>query len=111
MRDPHVRCFAVSTESTHWRPALLSTGLSRCLTLLGHMAQSGCHYGAHSLRIGAHTVQVLLGIPLEARLARFGWGPHSESMARLYFDRTISLCPASTWMFRPAPAPIVSSAS
>jgi hypothetical protein len=111
LRGQHIRFFALPSETIHWRPAFLSAGLSRCLASVGHRAPTGCHYGAHSLRIGAHTVQVLLGIPLEARLARFGWGPRSEPMARLYFDRTIRLCPAGTWAFRASPEPPVSSAS
>lgn len=43
----------------------------RMLHLVRHVAPAGCRHGAHSLRIGAHTVQVPLGIPLEACMARF----------------------------------------
>jgi hypothetical protein len=67
----HIRFLALPSEATHWRPSLLSAGLSRCLASARYCALTCCHYGAHSLRIGAHTVQVLIGIPLQTRLARF----------------------------------------
>lgn len=106
LRPVHTRYFALRGEPASWRPALLFNALMSSLRRVGHCAPPGCHYGAHSLRIGAHTVQVLLGLPLEARMARFGWGPHSESMTRLYFDRTIRLDDAAIWFFgglRPPP--------
>jgi hypothetical protein len=56
-------------------------------------------YTSHSLRIGAHTEQVLLGIPLPVRLARFGWAAGSDEMASLYFDRTLKTSAASHWYF------------
>ena len=31
-------------------------------------------FTSHSLRIGSHTEQMLIVVPLEVRLARFGWG-------------------------------------
>lgn len=53
---------------------------------------------SHSLRIGAHTEQVLLGIPLEVRKARFGWSARSP-MESVYLDRDLSTSPASSWFF------------
>lgn len=53
---------------------------------------------SHSLRIGAHTEQVLLGVPLEVRKSRFGWAPNSP-MEAVYFDRSIRLSTASGWFF------------
>jgi hypothetical protein len=99
MRCSHGRFVALPSETTHWHPAFLSSGLSRCLEAVQHNAPAGCHYGAHSLRTGALTVQVLLGIQLEARLALFGWGQRSEATTRLYFDLTMRWCPAGTWFF------------
>jgi integrase len=55
-------------------------------------------FTSHSLRIGAHTEQVLLGVPLEVRKARFGWA-HNSAMECIYFDRSIRLSTASTWFF------------
>lgn len=46
-------------------------------------------YTSHYIRIVAHTEKVLSGIPLQARLAGFGWGADSPSMAALDFDRTV----------------------
>jgi hypothetical protein len=56
-------------------------------------------YTSHSLRIGSHTEQVLLNVPLPVRLARFGWAAASEEMASLYFDRTLKTSPSSHWIF------------
>ena len=53
---------------------------------------------SHSLRIGAHTEQVLLGVPLEVRKSRSGWAPNSP-MEAVYFNRSIRLSPASGWFF------------
>jgi hypothetical protein len=45
-----------------------------------------------------------LGIPIEVRKARFGWGPDSDDMTFLYFDRQMCLSPASCWVFGPSVA-------
>jgi hypothetical protein len=76
------RAAALLTEYGILDPTIDKKGSKRryYVEYRGVATPAGCHYGAHSLRICAHTVLVLLGIPLEARLARFGWGPHSESM-------------------------------
>ena len=73
----------MSENAASWRAGPLYDALLRVLHRVIHTAPARYHYGAHSLRISAHTVQVLLGIPLEVRMARFGWGPHSEPMAKL----------------------------
>lgn len=54
---------------------------------------------SHSLRIGAHTEQILVDIRLEVCLARFVWGPNSQDMSSLYFDRTIKPTAASYRFF------------
>jgi hypothetical protein len=82
----------------------LSLSLSRCLASLGVVAPRGGKYTSHSLRVGAHTEQVLLGWPLEVRLARFGWKHSSQEMASLYFDRTIRSTAASAWFFGAPPS-------
>lgn len=58
-------------------------------------------YTTHSIRIGARTEQVLLGLSLEVR---FGWGADSSSMAVLYFDRTVQLTATSCWFFGAKPS-------
>lgn len=77
----------------------LSRAMQRVLALVGAEAPPNAKYTSHSLRIGAHTEQVLIGIPYEARLARFGWKHTSGDMAALYFDRTIRTTTASYWFF------------
>lgn len=59
-------------------PPLTSDGLTQVLrsAVLRHGGDA-LHLSSHSLRIGAHTEQVMLGIPLEIRKARFGWAPNS----------------------------------
>lgn len=95
----HSRFFALPRDPEDWPEQQLLHCMERCLAAVACHPPQGCKYGAHSLRIGAHTTQVLLGIPFEARMARFGWGPHSDAMSRLYFDRTIRLTPAAVWLF------------
>ena len=53
---------------------------------------------SHSVRIGSHTVMMLLGYPLEVRLARFEWKETSLEMAAVYFDRTLSSSASSLWV-------------
>ena len=77
----------------------LTRALQRCLASLELEAPQDGKYTSHSIRIGAHTEQVLLGIPLPVRMSRFGWGKSSEEMATLYFDRTIRTSGASVWFF------------
>lgn len=101
-RGTHVRFFALDGEQVEARSGGLTRALVSCLSKLQQRAPHGGKYTSHSLRIGAHTEQVLLGIPLEVRLSRFGWGPRSEEMAALYFDRTIRVTAASFWLFGPA---------
>ena len=90
-RGRHRRFFALPDEQMAWSPGAMNRALRNCLKVSGIPPPSYGIYSSHSLRIGAHTEQVLLGIPLEVRLARFGWGPNSQEMANLYFDRTIQI--------------------
>lgn len=92
-------CLSFQSSRQDIPEGLLSDALSRCLQVLHITPPDGAKYTSHSLRIGAHTEQVLLGIPLEVRLARFGWSPKSNDMPSTYFDRTIKLSPASYWVF------------
>lgn len=101
-RGGHVRFFALAGERVSATSGGMTRSLLNCLTALDATPPPGGKYTSHSLRIGAHTEQVLLGIPLEVRLSRFGWGPRSEDMAALYFDRTIRVTAASFWIFGPA---------
>lgn len=71
--------------------------MTSCFEMLGMVALPDGNFTSHSYRIGAHIETGLLGIPLEARLARFSWGPDSASMAALYFDRMIHLSAESYW--------------
>lgn len=104
-RSAHVRFFALPGEQSTWTSGLLNRALRACLTLLKVSDPPFGKYTSHSLRIGAHTEQVLLGIPMEVRMARFGWGPRSQEMAFTYFDRTIRLSSASFWLFGPPVTP------
>lgn len=58
----------------------LSRALERCLRHLSITSPPGGAYTSHSSRIGAHTEHVLLGIPLDSRLSRFGWGPNGQDV-------------------------------
>jgi len=106
-RGEHPRFFALPGERMSWSSGSLTRALGNCLHQLGVTPPAEGKYTSHSLRIGAHTEQVLLGISLEVRLARFGWGPRSQDMAALYFDRTIRLSPASFWLFGRPPAAVL----
>lgn len=102
VRGSHLRYFALPGEPSAWRTTMLTEALRRCLTSLDLAPPPHGKFTFHSLRIGAHTEQILLGIPLEVRLGRFGWGVRSQEMAALYFDRTIRTTAASFWFFGPA---------
>lgn len=105
-RGNHSRFFGLDGEQEYNPNAGggLTRSLQNCLEILQITAPPGGKFTSHSLRIGAHTEQVLLGIPLEVRLSRFGWGPRSDEMASTYFDRTIRVTAASFWLFGPANA-------
>ena len=60
-RGTHSRFFAMSEDAAFWRPGLLYDALLRVLHRVCHTAPAGCRYGAHSLRIRAHTVQFCSG--------------------------------------------------
>lgn len=91
-------------------PPLTSTGLTRVLRhAVLHKGGDAQHLSSHSLRIGAHSEQVLLGIPLEVGKARFGWAPNSP-MECVYLDREmrLSLFPQSGFSGRRMRLPFVS---
>lgn len=104
-RGSHPRFFALAGEPTRWTSGKLNLATKTCLTAIGMSAPTGGKYTSHSCRIGSHTEQILLGFPLEVRLERFGWGPRSQEMAALYFDRTIKTTAASFWFFGVATPP------
>lgn len=64
----------------------MKRALSRALQSLGIVAPRDGKFTSYSLRIGAHTEQVLLGIPLEVQLGRFVWAKDSSYMASIYLD-------------------------
>lgn len=109
-RTEHSRFFALGTDPVSSRPKTLTDALVSCLQPVEATAPPGGKYTSHSLMIGAHTEQVLLGIPLEVRLSHIGWGPRGQEMAALYIDRTITTSPASVWLFGASPLPPASSA-
>jgi hypothetical protein len=76
--------------------------LRRCLAATNSSPTAGSTWYSRSLRIGAHNERTPLGKPVEARKAWFGWGSDSDAMTALYFDRQISLSPASCWIVGPA---------
>lgn len=98
-RGNHVRYFGFPGESRECRSGMFTNTLDRVFLSLSISAPWRRKYTSHSLLIGAHTEHLLFGIPLEVRLSRFGWGPRSHKMASLYFDRTITIIPASFWFF------------
>lgn len=110
-RGNHPRFFALPAEQMKWSSGALSRSLQNILQATGPTPPPHGKFTSHSLRIGSHTEQVLIGIPLEVRLARFGWGSRSQEMANLYFDRTIRLSAASFWIFGPPVAAPVTTAS
>jgi hypothetical protein len=99
-RDGHARWLALAPEAISPTLGAL-THMLRAQLLSTALAIDPDGYSSHSLRIGSHTEQVLLHIPLEVRKARFGWGPNSP-MEAVYFDRSIRLSAASTWFFGPS---------
>ena len=99
MRQTHPRFFGLPGETDSANIRTLDRALRECLAVLNIEAPPGGKYSSHSLRLGAHTEQVLLGIPHEVRLTRFGWGPKSGEMASLYFDRNIRTSASSLWLF------------
>lgn len=98
-RGRHPRFFGIPGEVTDWPRQGLTRAVKVVLQEVGVDPPAGGKFTSHSLRIGAHTEQLLIGLPLEVRLARFGWGPNSQEMAALYFDRTIQVTAASFWFF------------
>ena len=100
-RGRHARFFALPGEATDWPRQGMTDACKRVLEALGLCPPAGGKYTSNSLRIGSHTEQVLLGVPLEVRLARFGWGKDSDDMAAMYFDRTLRTTAASFWFFGP----------
>jgi hypothetical protein len=94
-RGRHPIWLALDADPTSLPPGTVTRMLR---SHLASLALSAVGYSSHSLRIGAHTEQVLLNIPLEVRKARFGWGPNSP-MEAVYFDRSIRMSAASSWFF------------
>jgi hypothetical protein len=99
VRSPHSHWLAMAGEPATWQSGKLTAALYRSLQVIHAPTPRHGKFTSHSLRIGAHTEQVLLGYPLAVRLARFGWAPGSEEMASLYFDRTLKTSSASHWFF------------
>lgn len=77
----------------------MTRALHRCLDSLSIRPPPDGKYASHYLRIGSHTKQVLLNIPILVRMASFGWGQSSEDMVNLYFDQTLRTKGASIWFF------------
>lgn len=111
-RGSHPRLFSLDGEGVAVSAGAMTKSLHICLKEIKHSPPPGGKYTSHSLRIGAHTEQVLLGIKIEMRLARFGWGPRSDEIAALYFDRTMRVSAASFWILGPGdPSAVLSSRS
>lgn len=89
----------MADDPVEWESGSLTDAMKRIFAILDINPPPGGKFTSHSLRIGAHTEQVLVGIPLEVRMARFGWENSSQSMPSLYFDRAISVLAASFWFF------------
>ena len=100
-RGNHVRVFALDGEGAALSVGAMTRYLHQCLSLAAAEPLPSDKFNSHSLRIGSHTEQVVLGIPMEVRLSRFDWGPRSDEMASLYFDRTVRVSSASFWVSCP----------
>ena len=90
-RGTHRRYFALDEESQEWMQGSLTRALQKCLEDLGVVPPPHGKYTSQSMRIGAHTEQILVGVPVEVSMAGYGWGPNSQEMAVLYFDRSIEV--------------------
>lgn len=98
-RPTQARFFALDNYPLKWYTWEINAAIECVFPALSITPPPDGKFTSYSLRIGAHTEKVLLGIPLEAHKARFGWGPNSHGMAALYFGRTIQNTAASYWFF------------
>jgi hypothetical protein len=101
-RNDHPLLFGGPGNAPEWRPRSLLAAVARALEAVSRGPPPGTSLPSHSLRIGSHTEQTLLGVPIEVRRARFGWEPDSDDMTSLYFHRQMCLSPASCWVFGPS---------
>jgi hypothetical protein len=101
LRPEHALLFGLPGNGNDWQPGSLSSALQRSLHAVTRYPPPGMTWTSHSLRIGAQTEQKQFWLPVEVRKARFGWGPDSDDMTSLYFDRQKILSPASCWIFGP----------
>jgi hypothetical protein len=99
LRPEHALLFGLPGDGNDWQPGSLSSALQLSMHAVARCPPPGTIWTSHSLQIEAHTEQTLLGLPVEVRKARFGWGPDSDDMTSLYFDRQLILSPASCWIF------------
>lgn len=70
-------------DPVEWKPSSLTNCLTRIIDRIGLCAPLKGNYTSYSLGIGDHTEQVLLGVPMEAPMAKFGWASRSDEKARL----------------------------
>ena len=94
-----MRFFALEGKGSTLSAGAMTRSLHHCLAMLGAGSSPGGKFTLHSLQIGAHSEQVLVGIPIEVVLSRFRRGPRTDEMAALYFDSTIRVSSASFWIF------------
>jgi hypothetical protein len=87
LRPEHALFFGLSGDGNDWQPESLSSAFERSLHVVTRCPPPGTTWTSHFLRIGTHTKQTLLGLPVKVREARFGWGPDSDDMTSLYFDQ------------------------
>lgn len=112
IRQVHIRFFSLQQDPVSWMPQSLTQVIQRVLTILCIAPPSNGNFTSHILRIGAHTDQLLIFIPLEERILMFGLGHDSNSMPKFYFDRTIRLTNSSYWFFgAPVPPSIIGSSN
>ena len=69
MRGRHVRFFAYRTYLVKYTPQCLKQFLHRLCGALSIRPPPDGKHSSHSLRMGSHTEQVMLCIPLEARMS------------------------------------------
>lgn len=70
-RGRHPKLFEIPWEPVEWPRKGLTRAMTGVLQDMDIEPTPGGKFTSHSLRIGAHTEKLLVGLPLEVRLARF----------------------------------------
>lgn len=102
---PHEWFFALPGEPVAAPFGTVNESLQLVLNTFQILSPSDGRLTSNSLQISIHTMQAMIGIPLEAFMARFGCDSYRTFMALSCIDRTIRVSAAFYWFFCPATAP------